>query len=282
MAGATTPVNGRDFGDGQVKLSWSAPAETGGIGIAYYVVGTERVYGTSLVKGGLPGGVASPSYDVVACNFKDICGPKVTLGSATPLTKPAAPTVTVVGGLNKATVTWVAGQTGGADATYEYAYTVDRVPHSWQSAPAGTFTIDVVLPSHVNSASIEVFVRASNSQGTSREGVGPGTVIRPREPDQPPNFTGTPGDPGSLRLSWSPATGNGTPVTEYQYRVRTGREPYGDWVSVGTALTTTVTGLPGGEVDAELRAFNGAGNQWSQSATVENVVVAAPPAPGGG
>lgn len=277
VGGAITPINGRDFGDAQIRLNWSAPAETGGIGIAYYLVGAERVYGTSLVKGGLPGGVASPTYDVVACNFKDICGPKLVLGSATPLTKPAAPTIAVAGGFNQVAVTVTGGGTGGADAALQYAVGSG----AWTPVPSASFTVDVVLSAPENSRDVTVRVRAVSSQGESPENSQRGRVERPREPGQPQNFTVTPGDPGSLVLAWSPAQDNGTPVTNYQYRILGNGLP-GDWVPVGTVLTYTVNGLPPGRVDVELQAFNGAGAQWSPAASVKRVTVAAPTAPGGG
>lgn len=271
VAESTTPINGRTFGDGQVRLSWSAPAETGGVGIAYYLLnGTERVTGTSIVKGGLAGGVASPTYKLVACNTKDVCGPEVTLGSATPLTKPAAPTVTVTGGLNTATVTWVGGGTGGADVTYQYA--LGTSPDTWANVPGASIPIDLVLPDTEDSRMIEVLVRAVNSQGAGPGGSGKGVVTRPREPGAPGGFTATAAGTGALALSWTSAPSNGTPVTSYRYRIVRGGTPE-EWVEIGNVLNFTVNGIAAGRVTVELQAFNGTGLDWGAAATVENVDV---------
>ncbi|SDD43163.1 Fibronectin type III domain-containing protein [Sanguibacter gelidistatuariae] len=275
VAGTTTPINGRAFGDGQVQLNWSAPAETGGVGIAYYLLNdTERVTSTSAVKGGLPGGTASPTYTLVACNTKDVCGDEVTLGSATPLTKPAAPSVTVAGGLNKAIVSWVGNGNGngGADVTYQYA--LGSSPDVWSTASGTSLALDITLPDTENSRVIEVLVRAVNSEGQSPVGRSSGTVTRPREPNAPTSVDLTGSGPKTLNISWPNAEGNGTAVSKYRYRiVRGGTE--GDWVEVGLVNSVSITGVDAGQVKVDVQAYNGAGAGWSPSKRSGNFTVEA-------
>ena len=90
-------------------------------------------------------------------------------------------------------------------------------------------------------------------------------------PGQPTGLTATAGD-GAVTLSWeAPASTGGSAILRYEYRQGTS----GTFMSVGTALTATVTGLTNGQsYTFWVRAVNRVGNGEAASVTARPVATA--------
>ena len=108
-------------------------------------------------------------------------------------------------------------------------------------------------------------------------GGGGGGLLFP--PDAPATLTALPGD-GAVRLEWSPPENDGgSPIMRYEYRLRDGREEFGEWTPIPNsapeevnASAYTVMELGNGTVYTfELRAVNAAG-RGQESEAVEVVM----------
>jgi fibronectin type III domain protein/Big-like domain-containing protein len=135
------------WGSGQLALSWVAPADTGGTGIAidhYEVDGYPTpVTGTTFTATGLIGGTAT-TLRVRACNTKAACSDWAAV-TATPTTVPQQPTVTVdttVAG--EITVHWGAQGTGGL-VIRGFRYRIDGLPVGWRTVSASTDGVRVSI-----------------------------------------------------------------------------------------------------------------------------------------
>ena len=103
-------------------------------------------------------------------------------------------------------------------------------------------------------------------------GGGGGGLLFP--PDAPATLTALPGD-GAVRLEWSPPENDGgSPIMRYEYRLRDGREEFGEWTPIPNsapeevnASAYTVMELGNGTVYTfELRAVNAAGRSQESEA----------------
>jgi len=155
-------------GNGQVTLTWTAPASDGGSSIDYYIVYRDGVdvghsAGTSTTVTGLTNG-QQYSFTVAAHNSMGT-GPSSTAVMATAgtdITVPGAPTgLTISAGDGKVTLSWTApADNGGEDIDYYIVYQngVD-VAH-----PTST---SVVITGLTNGQSYRFMVAAHNAAGTS-------------------------------------------------------------------------------------------------------------------
>ncbi|MEP7765719.1 fibronectin type III domain-containing protein [Sanguibacter sp. 25GB23B1] len=212
----------RNFGDGAVDLSWSAPAETGGVlvGIDHYEVFANGSLiaspaGTSFRVTGLPGGTPTPAYSVVACNTRSACGPATVLGSATPITLPAVPGVTgapVAGTYDTVQFSWTsAGTGGGTSFTYRYRVSTGG---GWTETTGTSVTVSGVPES---GASIEVY--AVTSAGQSPQAGTAAAVPPPRTAPSAPQVTVSSSAAKRLSFSWTVPATNGSDLQRYRYRV---------------------------------------------------------------
>lgn len=155
-------------GNGQVTLTWTAPASDGGSSIDYYIVYRDGVdvghgAGTSMTVTGLTNG-QQYSFTVAAHNSIGT-GPQsaaVTATAGTDVTVPGAPTgLTVSAGDGQVTLSWTApADNGGEDIDYYIVYQngVD-VAH-----PTST---SAVITGLTNGQSYRFMVAAHNGAGTS-------------------------------------------------------------------------------------------------------------------
>ncbi len=287
-------------GDGEVTLTWEAPANDGGSAVTGYeyryaagtAVPTETAWhsaGTSLTAtiASLTNGTAY-AFEVRAVNDAGEGDPATaTAAPAAPATAPSAPqNLAAAPGDRKVTLGWEPPTTDGGTAIdrYEYRYINGSAVQSGAATSralqagarqAGTpqwvsVGIDraVTVNSLKNGAQYAFDVRAVN-------GVGPGPVARVTvtpaiAPDAPRDLRAIPGD-RKVTLEWKPpANDGGSPVRLYLYRHAEGASvPAGtQWDSVQDALTVTIGNLTNGTQYAfEVRAVSSGGASDTATAT---------------
>ncbi len=269
-------------GDGEVVLTWQAPASNGGSAVTEYeyrhaegeAVPDETAWqsaGTrltatvdSLING------TEYAFEVRAVNAEGEGG--AAAKSATPATVPGVPqSLVATPGDGEVVLTWQAPADNGGSAVtgYEYRHAEGAtVPPgtAWQSAgTALTATVD----SLTNGTEYAFEVRAVNAVGDGSAATTAATPVT--VPGPPQNFSTTPGD-GEVVLTWqTPASNGGSAVTEYEYRHAKGASVPDEtaWQSAGTSLTATVDSLTNGtEYAFEVRAVNAEGEGEAATATV--------------
>ena len=275
-------------GDGELGVSWTAPADNGAP-IEYYEV-QARVAGsgtweylardgdreftvTSLTIVGLTNGttyeVRVRAINSVGTSDWSPSGRGTPVGSAP--SRPAAPTLTA--GDGELGVSWTAPADNGAPI--EHYELQARVAGSggWSDVTASGDTkitaTSVTIGGLTNGTTYEVRVRAINSAGASDwSESGRGTPAAAGAPDTPAAPTLTPGD-GELGVSWRAPSG---PAVDY-YEVRV-RAVGGEWqypsLPSGEKITATrlrLSGLTNGTTyEVQVRALNSAGaSGWSPS-----------------
>jgi len=169
-AGAPTGVTGV-AGDGQVTVSWTAPASDGGSAITGYTVTSSpgsftcATAATSCVVTGLTNGTAY-TFTVTATNAVGTSAPSTESAAVTPTaaaTAPGAPTgVTGVAGDGQVTVSWTVPASDGGSAIT--GYTVTSSPGSLTCATAAT-SCDVT--GLTNGTAYTFTATATNAVGTS-------------------------------------------------------------------------------------------------------------------
>ncbi len=192
-------------------------------------------------------------------------------------------------GNGQVTLRWntPANSGGAAIVRYEYRFAATGEDFSaWENVPAGTR--GVTVGGLINGREYVFEVRAVNALGkggTETVQATPERRIAPPPPPPPGNGGGggggllfppqaplglmaMPGE-GAVRLEWSPPESDGgTPVLRYEYRLKDGREEFGEWTPIEDSAPEEVnaTGYTVGELGSgtvyvfEVRAVNLVGN----------------------
>ncbi|MCY4421495.1 MAG: fibronectin type III domain-containing protein, partial [Acidimicrobiaceae bacterium] len=292
---ATVPVKPADpslvVGDGELAVSWVAPAD-GGEAITSYDVqysgdggSSWTVVAPAWTSGALSYTVASlvngTGYGVQVRAVNAVgAGPWSESAAATPRGAPAKPAPLVLAAGDKhLVVSWSAPADGGSEITsYDVRYKGDG--ESWtEVASAWTQgSLSYTIGPLVNGAGYGVQVRAVNAVGA-----GPWSESAAGVPGAPPELDApvlVPGD-GRMVVSWSAPDGGGLAVTSYDLRYRgDGAESWTEVASAWTQgpLSYTIGSLVNGAgYGVQVRAVNAVGaGPWSGSAAG---VPGAPPAP---
>ncbi|MDO8557778.1 MAG: DUF2341 domain-containing protein [bacterium] len=264
------------FGNTQVALSWTSPANNGGLAITDYVIGYKLTASSTWstfadgvstsTTGTVTGLTNGSSYDfrVSAVNAAGQ-GSASSVASATPATVPDAPTaVSAVAGNTQATISFTAPANGGSAIT---GYTVTSNPGGFTGTGSSS---PVTVTGLTNGATYTFTVTATNVAGTGAASSPSNSVTLPTLPGSPVNLAATVGG-SSIGLSWSaPASDGGSSITDYvvEYKLTIG----GTWSvfadGLATSTTATVTSLSDGtSYDFRVSAVNNIG-QGSSSASV--------------
>ena len=236
-------------GDGRLEVSWSPPADDGGLPLESYSVywtapggGTDfaPVQGTQHVIGGLTNG-ATYTVTVTATNQ---AGPSSHSEPAShrPGTAPGAPRdVTTARGDGRIEASWhPPSNDGGLGIT---GYTI-----TWVSSTGATGTIETTeahytLQNLLNGATYTITVTATNAAGSS-PATSPESATPAATPSAPATVTVDRGD-GRIGVTWQPPTiDGGRPVLSYTV---TWTAPDGTTGSADTTATShTFEGLANG------------------------------------
>jgi titin len=283
-------------GDGQVTLSWTAPASDGGSPVTGYRVykgtspggETGPVNGSSLVTSpytvtDLANG--TPYYFTVTAVNKAGEGKPSDEVPATPVAVPGAPAgLTAAAGDGQVTLSWTAPASDGGSPVTGYRVYKGTSPGGETGPVNGSslVTSPYTVTDLANGTPYYFTVTAVNKAGEGKPSDEvPATPVA--VPGAPAGLTAAAGD-GQVTLSWTaPASDGGSPVTGY--RVYKGTSPGGETGPVnGSSLVTspyTVTDLANGTpYYFTVTAVNKAG-EGKPSDEVPATPVAVPGAPAG-
>ncbi len=292
-------------GNGQLAVSWNAPADDGGSPIRFYHVYVHTADGlwkryflgspiTSTLITGLTNG---QSYWVVvrAGNVKGDWGPPARSDSATPLATlaavwitPSVPTeLSAVAEDGAVALSWTASAQGSGSIGYDLQYRSGD--GSWTFVPSGRISgTSHTISGLTNGMEYEFQVRASNlypsgiwfmsawtaSVTAMPEAASPGGV--PAAPAAPLAPTLIPGN-AQLSVEWARPDANFDTITGYDVRYkRSSDSAWSDHSHTGAGRNTVIDGLTNGQsYEVQVLAKNSVGSSgWSASAR------AAPGAPG--
>ncbi|MGH9090351.1 MAG: beta strand repeat-containing protein, partial [Acidimicrobiales bacterium] len=238
-------------GNGQVTLTWSAPASNGGSPITGYVVNVATGVtppstvptgstGTSFTVTGLTNGTPY-TFSVAAVNGNGTgtLSPAVT---ATPVSAPSAPTnvtATSTATGTKVHVTWT---DPAANGTTISGYTLSATPVGGgtpvTATVAGTTATSGTITGLAMGTTYNVTVAATYTLGTGPASA-PAQVTTTDVPGAPTGLAAAANTDGSVTLTWSAPATHGTPVTDYHVQLNSGSGATGFPIDTGSSATTT-------------------------------------------
>jgi hypothetical protein len=259
LAGAPTALTATP-GNGEIALSWTAPASNGGAAITDYQIQVSASGGaystiskaasttTSYTATGLTNGTAYV-YRVSAVNSEG-AGAHVQSSSTTPQTVPLAPTNVLTTPNNAyVTVRWTAPSDSGGSVITDYIVQFSSDGgSSWTTFADGTSTTLQTNVTGLTNGQAYVFrVAAVSAVGTGNYSTNSASTT----PVGPPGIPTSPlvsGGNTQMFANWTaPATDGGSAITGYviQYR-RTDLSYYDTYGTVGNVLEYTISGLTNG------------------------------------
>ncbi|MXY53676.1 MAG: hypothetical protein F4Y86_14290 [Gammaproteobacteria bacterium] len=259
-------------GDGEVRLSWQAPADTGGSALRTYAYRYRPAggrFGAWTPTGVEPEALVTGLANGITYRFEvraetDAAVGPAAVADATPAltaTVPSMPRGLAAEALPTGAVTlvWQAPSSDGGLALvrYDLRWRVGDGEFGAWSGTGGLAT-ERNLDSLTLGQPHTFEVRAVNAVGESE----PASVtVRPARLPAAPGSLAAVAAEGAVTLSWvAPEDDGGSAVVGYEYRFAVAAGPVDAWKDVGNALTTTVSGLENGvEHTFEVRAVNGLG-----------------------
>jgi ELWxxDGT repeat protein len=253
-------------GNGQVSLSWTAPASNGGSAISDYVVqfktasattwttfadGTSTA--TSAVVNGLTNGTAYV-FQVAAVNSAGTGAYSTSSSTITPIAPVSAPGVptALVGtpGNGRVSLSWSAPSSDGGAAITDYAvrYSPDNGA-TWVRFNDGISQATSATVTGLTNGIAYVFkISAINVAGPGTPSPNSPPVTPRTTPLEPTAISGTPGN-GQVSLTWTaPSSNGGAAITDYS--IRYSADNGATWVrfndGISPATSATVTGLTNG------------------------------------
>ena len=301
LKGAVAPTEG--LHSGEVKLTWSAPADDGGLAITDYVIeqSTDKVTWTAVSDGEnitttFSGGEFATGtaqwFRVAAKNTLGV-GESSDPVQLTPLGVPGAPTGLkaevapadfVISG--QVRLTWSAPAATGGAQIVDYVVEQSVNGGAWTTVNDGAGTATSVTVSALASGTphkfrvfaVNAIGAGSPAQVTATPASWPGPPTGLTATVAPSGGVGT----GQVRLTWTAPPSNGSAITDYiiEYARQGGtRTPADDGES--TATEFTLSGLTNGvQYDFVVRAKNAVGT-GTATTVVHATPVWTPSAPGG-
>jgi large repetitive protein len=263
-----------------ITVTWTSVSNShdGGAAISGYAINAEIATkskaettvgptATTATVGTLTNGT---SYRVtVAASNSAGTGPPATSGTLVPSAVPGKPQeVQAQAADGSAQILWTAAAANGTKVTgYSATSTTGR-----HCTTTGGLTCTV--KGLTNGTPYTFHVTATNGRGTGTPST-TSTATPAAVPDAPPTVSGK-GKDGAAQITWTAATGNGSPVTGYTVT----SNPTGLTCSTTGALSCTVTGLTNGKTYTfRVRATNSVGIGPSSAATAAVIPSTVPEAP---
>lgn len=286
-------------GDGQVRLSWSAPVANGSPVTAYvlraYTADSPDVPVSEVVVGPQLSGVVPDllngvdhTFTVSAVNGVGESAPSPESAAVRPVAparSPFAPTIgTATASPGSATVTWSAPSSDGGAPITGHRVTVFNGATGAQIGAvrlAGADATSLLVTGLANGQPYDFEVRAVNRLGVGEVSERSNTVVPATAPNAPGAVTATAGT-ASATVRWTaPTSDGGAPVESYAVEV-----------STAAGVVQTVTGLPADATSATItkltngtahvfrvRAVNAAGQSAASAASASVVPASVPTAP---
>ena len=266
-AGAPTALKATR-GDGQISLSWKAPAVNGGSPITDYAVESSRDGGqtwtrftrgastaTTAIVGKLANGT-SYVFRVAAVNSVGPGAWTAKTAAVIPAGRASVPLdLVVVRGNARMTLSWKApASTGGVPITDYLLQSSTDGGSTWKQvadkiAPTTTATATGL----VNGTSYVFRVAAMNGVGAGAYGATSASVVPATLAGIPTALTATRGN-GEVRLTWkAPASTGGVAITDYT--VERSTDGGKTWTPVADAVSTAPAAVVGGLVNGTRYVF---------------------------
>ena len=286
-------------GDGQVSLTWSAPAD-GGATITGYDVEWSGDAGatwstplssattsaaTAATVTGLTNGTGY-IFRIAAINANGTGTFTDASGTMTPAGAPFAPTgVSATGGNGSAMVSWTPPDGNGSAVTsYVVEYSTDGGT-TWTPA-SGSFANSPATVSGLTNGTPYVFaVAAVNDAGTGAFSAASAAVTPATTPGAVTNVTAVRDGDGSLAVTWTAPADGGSAITGYDVEWSTDGTNWSAPLDSATTSTDTgaaVTGLTNGTpYEFRVAAVNGVGTGPFSTASAFATPATVPGVPGG-
>ena len=259
-------------GDGEVRLTWQAPADDGGSPLRTYAYRYRAAggrFGDWTQTGVDPAALVTGLANGITYRFEVRAETETGVGpaavaDATPAlaaTAPSAPRGLAAEVLPTGAVglTWQAPSSDGGLPLLRYEL-------RWRAGDgefgAWSGTGGLAAGRNLDSLALGQLhtfeVRAVNAAG---EGEAASVTARPGRLPAAPGSLAAAAAEGAVTLTWiAPEDDGGSAVVRYEYRFAVAGEPFGAWQDAGVALTATVSSLENGLDHAfEVRAVNGLG-----------------------
>ena len=295
VPGAPGGVGGAP-GNGQVSVTWTAPASNGGSAITGYritpsVGGTPQApvltgsTATAFTVTGLTNGTPY-TFTIAAINAVGAGNDSGPSAAVTPVSVPGAPGgVAGVAGNAQVALTWNApGADGGSPITgYRVTPFIGAVAQA--AILTGSVTRTYTATGLQNGTAYTFTVAALNAAGAGVDSAASAAVtpnVAATAPDAPTGVTGTPGN-ASVALTWTapPSTG-GSAITGYVVTRYIGGVSQGTIASGSAATAFTVTGLTNGTAYTfTVAAVNAVGTGAGSGPSTAVTPVTVPGAPTG-